>query len=93
MLNRQNKNRYARRAKYKLLAGGKCTICGYNKCLDALQFHHRDPSEKDFNISDGIWAIGKNVDEIIFKAEIDKCDLVCANCHFEIHSKNNYVPQ
>lgn len=33
--------------------GGKCEICGYDKCVDALDFHHLDPSEKEFRISDG----------------------------------------
>lgn len=64
--------------KYK---GGKCEICGYNKCLGALDFHHLDPSKKDFTISDS--NIYKNLDKL--KEEIDKCILVCANCHREIH--------
>jgi hypothetical protein len=31
--------------------GGECSICGYNKCVAALEFHHLNPSEKDFTIS------------------------------------------
>lgn len=64
--------------------GGKCEICGYNKCLGALDFHHLDPNQKDFNISNS--KIYKNLD--ILKEEVDKCILVCANCHREIHYKN-----
>lgn len=68
--------------KYK---GGKCEICGYNKCLGALDFHHLDPSQKDFTISNS--NIYKNLDKL--KEEVDKCILVCANCHREIHYKEN----
>lgn len=60
--------------------GGCCQKCGYDKCSNALDFHHLDPSQKDFNISGNM---GKNFDKI--KLELDKCILVCANCHREIH--------
>lgn len=61
--------------------GGNCSICGYANCIGSLQFHHLDPSEKDFNIShDGHT---KSWDKI--KTELDKCILVCANCHGELH--------
>lgn len=63
--------------------GGKCQICGYNKCNNALEFHHVDPSKKDFHISKNM---NKSWEKI--KNEIDKCVLVCANCHREIHDKN-----
>lgn len=62
--------------------GGKCSICGYNKCIDALDFHHKDPKEKEFTISK---RIGKSKFNDI-KSELDKCVLVCANCHREIHN-------
>jgi len=60
--------------------GGKCERCGYNKCIDALEFHHIDPSEKDKNF--GNIKIRKWEDQ---KKELDKCICVCANCHREIH--------
>lgn len=66
--------------KYK---GGKCQKCGYLKCHKALQFHHQDPTKKDF-------AIGENMKSIRIenlKKELDKCILVCANCHSEIHNE------
>ena len=63
--------------------GGKCEICGYNKCLSALEFHHLDPSKKDFGIASN--SSYKNIN--ILKKEIDKCILVCSNCHREIHSE------
>jgi hypothetical protein len=65
--------------------GGKCEICGYNKCIDALEFHHLDPSQKDFGISQkGYTRSWENV-----KKELDKCIMVCSNCHKEIHSKEH----
>lgn len=64
--------------------GGKCEKCGYNKCLEALDFHHTDPSQKDFILSDRNLILSW----IDIKKELDKCMLVCANCHREIHSYN-----
>ena len=62
--------------------GGKCCKCGYNKCIDALDLHHLNPTEKDFNLSDR----NLNLDWQAIVPELDKCILVCANCHREIHS-------
>jgi hypothetical protein len=62
--------------------GGKCEICGYNKCVEALHFHHLNPSEKHFGLSNK--GLTRSWDKI--KPEIDKCMLVCSNCHSEIHS-------
>lgn len=61
--------------------GGKCIICGYEKCTAALQFHHRNPEEKKFNINNSTC----NKAWKTIKEEIDKCDLLCANCHMELH--------
>ena len=64
--------------------GGKCVVCGYNKYIGALDFHHTDPSIKDFGISKfRNTSFKKN--EVIIKKELDKCILVCRNCHAEIH--------
>lgn len=62
--------------------GGKCERCSYDNCLSALEFHHLDPLEKDFSVSD---FNSSNIDEL--KPELDKCILVCSNCHREIHSE------
>ena len=74
-----------RRRKLKDMAidykGGKCEKCGYNKCNGALEFHHLNPEEKDFSISSA--GTTRSFERI--KKEIDKCILVCANCHREIH--------
>lgn len=61
--------------------GGKCERCGYDKCVQALQFHHLNPDEKDFAIS------GKSYSFERLKKEVDKCIMVCANCHIEIHEE------
>lgn len=61
--------------------GDSCKLCGYNKCRHSLHFHHLDPATKDFQIS-GNWGLSwKRV-----KEELDKCVLVCSNCHGEIHA-------
>lgn len=61
--------------------GGCCQVCGYDRCIRALDFHHIDSSKKDFTISSNC---NKSWERI--KIEIDKCILVCSNCHREIHS-------
>jgi hypothetical protein len=74
-----------RRIKLKVMAveykGGKCSVCGYNKCIAALDFHHLDASSKEFSIS----ADGSTRGWERLKVELDKCILVCSNCHREIH--------
>ncbi len=62
--------------------GGACILCGYNKCTAALEFHHVDPTEKEFQINKR-WG---NSRESLQK-EIDKCVLLCSNCHRETHWK------
>ncbi len=66
--------------------GGKCEICGYNKCQGALQFHHLNPEDKSFTISKTNLNLNKYTIEEL-KKEVDKCILICANCHAEIHYK------
>lgn len=61
--------------------GGKCSICGYSKCIAALDFHHINPSEKEFGISQK--GFSRSWDKV--KTELDKCQILCANCHREIH--------
>jgi hypothetical protein len=62
--------------------GGKCCFCGYSRCNAALDFHHIDEKNKKFGLSkDGITRSWEKT-----KHELDKCVLVCANCHREIHA-------
>ena len=63
--------------------GGKCEICGYDKCVNSMAFHHVDPSQKDFAISGDY----KSFDRI--KSELDKTRLLCHNCHGELHDSEN----
>lgn len=99
------KRKYAERAKYLIKAvakrrkkvremavqykGGKCIFCGYNRCSQALDFHHINSAGKDFGISDkGYTRSWQKVEE-----EIDKCVLVCANCHRELHVGIKQLPK
>lgn len=68
------------------LLGGKCCVCGYDRCIDALEFHHQNPAEKDFKLGSGNTMSWKE-----YKSEALKCILVCSNCHKEIHSKLGYI--
>lgn len=61
--------------------GGKCERCGYNRCSAALEFHHRDPSQKRFALS--LPRMTAKWESILLEAL--KCDLLCANCHREEH--------
>lgn len=75
---------WRRRTKQRLIAykGGKCEICGYNKdCPSSFHFHHKNPSEKSFGI--GSKGITRKLE--LLKQEVDKCQLLCANCHAEVH--------
>lgn len=79
---RQKEQRKKRKQMFVEEAGGGCKRCGYDKCLGALQFHHRDPDEKKFNLSCrelGNFSLEK------LREEFAKCDLLCANCHAEEH--------
>jgi hypothetical protein len=60
--------------------GGKCKVCGYDKCHASMDFHHINPNEKEFGIS------GNNTSKIKLFEELKKCILVCKNCHGEIES-------
>jgi len=81
-----------RRRKIKLMAieykGGKCQVCTYNKYPGGLDLHHIDPKTKEF----GIGARGYTRSWEKIKAELDKCVLVCANCHREIEAGITQLP-
>lgn len=62
-------------------AGGCCSVCGYDRCIINLHFHHDIPAEKSFPMT---MAIGKSI--ATFREEAKKCVLVCANCHGEIEA-------
>ena len=64
---------------YKLSKG--CKVCGYNKCAAALDFHHPN-DDKEFTIASNLW---KNKEVVL--EEIEKCEILCKNCHAELHEK------
>ena len=66
------------KARAVALKGGKCKICGYNKYIGSLHFHHLDARKKSKNW----YTIKRNWEK--FKAEIEDCVLLCANCHGEV---------
>lgn len=74
---------YRQRTKLKAIAykGGKCERCPYDRCVSALTFHHLDPSQKDFTISHSTrrWEV--------IQVELDKCIMLCRNCHAEEHDR------
>lgn len=65
--------------------GGKCEKCGYNKCVAAMDFHHKDPKEKNFGLSSN----GNTQSWKKLTREADKCLLLCSNCHRELHEELN----
>lgn len=66
------------------LMGGCCSICGYDRNYAALEFHHNDPTKKEFQPK----VLMRNKDFDFIMKEINKCSLVCKNCHTEIHHPN-----
>lgn len=69
--------------------GGHCDICGYNRCIEALEFHHLNPEKKDFGISEkGYTRSWKAI-----KKELDLCQILCANCHREVHAEIAAFPR
>ena len=74
-----------RRQKIRRMAveykGGKCEICGYARCPEALEFHHKEDVNKEFGISDK----GYTRSWAAVQRELDKCVILCANCHREVH--------
>jgi 5-methylcytosine-specific restriction endonuclease McrA len=75
---------YKKRKKLRAIEykGGCCTKCGYNKSITALHFHHVNPDEKSFEITNNLAKKWETL-----KEELDKCILLCMNCHFEEHER------
>lgn len=66
------------------MKGGSCLKCGYSKCQRALTFHHRQPDLKKFTLD--LRNIGNRGWKTVL-AEAEKCDLLCMNCHAELHDE------
>ncbi len=81
MADKEYYREYRRKLKQKAVEykGGKCQMCGLvDECLAIYDFHHTDPSKKEFTIAN---KKGFN------KEELDKCIMICANCHRKVHFK------
>lgn len=100
-----DKRIYADRAKYLTLAtakrrrkvkamaveylGGKCQVCGHDRCNNVLEFHHKDETKKRFGISQKGYTRSRER----VKQELSNCYLLCANCHREAHAGILQLPQ
>ena len=62
-------------------AGGRCAVCGYERCIINMHFHHVDPSTKELSMTA---QTGRSLDA--FREEAKKCVLLCANCHGEVEA-------
>lgn len=69
-------------------AGGRCCVCGYDRCFGALEFHHLDPADKLHEVS----RYGVTVSLEAARAEAAKCVLLCSNCHAEVEGGASCVP-
>jgi hypothetical protein len=78
------KVRKERKEKAYQILGSKCSICGYDKCSDALDIHHKNKDDKKLTFSSS-WGI--KWEDI--KKELEKCILLCCRCHRELHAKEN----
>lgn len=85
---KQNERGIKRKLELINLKGGKCEVCGYNKNISSLEFHHKNPSEKSFPL-DVRHLSNTNIDKL--KEEVAKCILLCANCHREIHNPDKDI--
>lgn len=82
---RKDRVKRRRRAVKEILvseAGGACVVCGYDRYAGALQFHHLDPSQKEFGL--GLRGVARSLERC--RAEAAKCVLLCANCHAEVEA-------
>lgn len=74
-----SRKRLALRERAIRYMGGRCVVCGYDRCPAAMDFHHTDPTTKDFTISQRMTSFAA------IKKELDKCVLLCCRCHREVH--------
>ena len=85
----QQRRGYERKILFVNKLGGKCVSCGYKKNYAALTFHHLDPNVKEHGLT--IRNMSNNSLEVLEK-EVEKCKLLCRNCHAELHSPDMEIP-
>ena len=78
----QKKLRAERKATLVEMLGGVCIKCGYSQCLAALDFHHKDPNTKSFELS----TVGYTASWDRLVEEVKKCELLCCRCHRELEA-------
>ena len=86
----QQKRGRERKLELIRIKGMKCSLCGYNKNYAALELHHSNPREKDFQLD--LRSLSNRKWEIILE-EAEKCELVCSNCHAELHNPECVIEQ
>jgi predicted HNH restriction endonuclease len=89
LIDRVQKRRKLLRQKAIDYKGGKCQICGYSNCSEVLEFHHLAADKKDFGISQKGYT--RSWEKV--RLELDKCIMLCANCHREIHAGILQLPR
>jgi 5-methylcytosine-specific restriction endonuclease McrA len=85
---RVSEARRRRKAQLVAEAGGRCVICGYSRCVAALQFHHIDPASKRFAIAHR--GAARSLSSM--RDEAAKCVLLCSNCHTEVETGLTQMP-
>ena len=79
----RQRQRQARRDYIQAAKDGPCMDCGVEYPHYVMDFHHRDPDTKSFSVASMVGRGSASID--LIQEEIDKCDLICANCHRERH--------
>lgn len=88
-IHRKNKNLWKNIIKDILGHSIVCQKCGYDKCFASIDFHHRNPKEKKYNIGI-LWRQKPTPERLqIFRKELKKCNILCKNCHYELHYPDN----
>ena len=88
--NRQERHRKLLR-QYREEKEKGCERCGYNKCHQAIHYHHLDPSTKKYNIATAVSS--QHLAWETVQEEMSKCIRVCSNCHYEIHAEEDWNPK
>ena len=74
---------WSRKIEWVLKKGGKCSMCGYSKNIHSLSFHHSDPETKEYEPD---FRFFTNQKMSVIEEEMNKCELLCLNCHSELHN-------
>ena len=81
---KRKSERISRKRMFVDECGGKCMQCGYDRNLASLEWHHSDPEFKEGKLS--VMIRNKSISDKIIREEINKCMLLCRNCHGEVHN-------